>query len=266
MKLTASIVALLAAPSLALQGGYLSQMGGGGSVKTSSLKPASAAGPAFGASYLDNMGGNAAPTTPAAPPAAPAAPASAAAISMSELVGLPPITSTSQIADSATAVAAGDYLSSLKVAAAPSGSGPVGYLDILTVSADTVMGGLGPATYLDNIAGAASVTAKVEAATEVTMVSNEPVLAAINNMKENMSKNQKATIDILKDINSDMQRILTAAQKPSNAAPVASETTELTSALEASVAPSAGNYLSSLHGASAGAPTGSGPGGYLDLL
>ncbi|CAB9510784.1 expressed unknown protein [Seminavis robusta] len=260
MKFTASIVALLAAPARALQGGYLSQMGGGGAVKASTLKPAGSANPAFGASYLDNMGGNAVPATPAA---------TGSVFSLSELVD-----------DSATAAAAGEYLTSLKVAAAPSGSGPVGYLDALrtqafesaatnlpgyldtlTVSASTVTGGLGPATYLDNIAGAATVAARVEAATEVTIVSSEPILAAINQMQENMNKNQEATIEILQDINSSMKQLVTAARvapaQPAAAAPVQAAPVD-------APAPAAGDYLSHLNGASV--PTGPGLVGYLDSL
>lgn len=81
MKFSIALVALIATPAMALQGGYLSQFGGGGKPKPSSLKKK---GPVatVGTSYLDNMAGNAAPAAAAAsapPPAAPAAPAVASA-------------------------------------------------------------------------------------------------------------------------------------------------------------------------------------------
>ena len=268
MKIAACVF-LLAAPALALQGGYLSQMGGGGAVKPSSIKTVTSGRPAFGGTYLDQMARNA-PSAPVAR-AAPAAPAASAASF-----------SLSQVAANASPVPVGDYLSSLKGAGAPSGSGPRGYLDTLRIQAaataatnlpgylDTLrvgsaISGTGPRTYLDNIAGAASVTAKVEATTAFTLTSNEPILAAINRMNENMKKNQKLTIEILQDINTSVKKLVIRADNVP-AAPRVAETTELVTALEASAAPTAGGYLASLKVQSARAPSGRGIGGYLDNL
>jgi hypothetical protein len=272
MKIAATIIAFLLAPAAgALQGGYLSQMGGGGAVKSSSIKPASSGRPAFGGSYLDQMA-KSVPATPVAR-AVPVAPASAASFSMS------------QSAVSTSPVAVGDYLSSLKGAGAPSGSGPRGYLDTLRIQAaataatnlpgylDTLRvasatSGAGPLTYLDNIAGASRVTAKVEATTAVTLTSNEPILAAINKLKEDMTTNQKQTIVILQDLNSSVQKLIAyttavapvAAAATFQAAPVAAATVPSKEAT-----PTATGYLSSLKTGSV-PPKGSGPTGYLDSL
>eukprot|EP00797_Seminavis_robusta_P036868 Sro954_g224360.2 (371) ;mRNA; f:29652-30764 len=234
-------------------GDYLNSMGGGSAMKASALKASSSAGPAFGGSYLDNIAGYAVPA--------------GVTFSMSELFD-----------ENSSPVAADEYLTSLKIAAAPVGSGPVGYLDTLrsqafhtaprnlpgyldtlSVSANTVMGGLGPMSYLDNIAGAGFVAAKVEATTEVAMVSAQPVLAAINEMKDNMSRNQEATIGILQEINSSVKQLVDATQaapvqQVSAPAPTAGDylsqlsanNNELVHALEQGAPASAGNYLASL--------------------
>jgi hypothetical protein len=280
MKFTATIIALVLAPTVgALQRGYLSQMGGGGSLKASSVKPVTAGRPAFGGTYLDQMAKSApaipAPAVPVAPAAAvvPAAPASAASFSLSQSVV------------NASPVAVGNYLSSLRGAGAPSGSGPRGYLDTLRIQAaataatnlpgylDTLRvasapTGAGPLTYLDNIAGASRVTAKVEATTAVTLTSNEPILAAINKLKEDMTSNQKHTIGILQEINSSVQKLVayTAASAPvAAAAPVQAAPVAAAPVLIKEAAPTASGYLSSLKSGSA-PPKGSGPSGYLDSL
>ena len=72
MKFSIAIVALMATPVVALQGGYLSQFGGGGKPKPSSLKKKGPV-PTVGTSYLDKVAGNAAPSAPVASRAPPAA-------------------------------------------------------------------------------------------------------------------------------------------------------------------------------------------------
>jgi hypothetical protein len=247
MKIAAA-VAFLAAPALALQGGYLSQFAGGA---TSAPKPGGYSGvnskpqaPARSTgSYLDGIAGSApvaAAPVPAAPAATAPAPAAPAASSFSGLAG----------DGDATPASGGNYLSSLKVASTAGGAGltgylsmlrvqasqaaaknPAGYLDTLRVSSASGTSGAGPASYLDNLKGAATVTARVEAASEVAMTSNEPVLAAINNLNENMNKNQKATIAILQDINSSVKKLVIRAENS------VQEETELTAALQGAPAP-----------------------------
>lgn len=279
-------------------------MGGGNTLKPTSIKPVSAGGPVFGGSYLDQMAKSA--------PAAAIAPAAASAQSNSAQSNVAPLSTgypylddivafrkmsapqtygaaavgaawsmSEMLNDFTSPAAAGDYLSSLKVSAGTGGTGPFGYLDTLRIQAaataatnlpgylDTLrvgaaVSGTGPHTYLDNIAGAASVTAKVEATTEITITSSEPILAAINRMNENMKKNQKTTIEILQDINTSVRKLVIRAAKTPAAPPT--QTTELVSALEASAAPTAGGYLSSLKVQSSRATSGAGIGGYLNNL
>jgi hypothetical protein len=305
MKLCASIIALLSTPAAGLQGGYLSQMGGGNILKPSSIKPASAGGPVFGGSYLDQMAKSApaaanAPAAASAPIAASAqssvAPLSTGYPYLDEIVAIHAMSAaqtdradavgsawsmSEMLSDFTSPVAVGDYLSSLKVSAGTGGTGPSGYLDTLRIQAaataatnlpgylDTLRvasatSGAGPLTYLDNIAGASRVTAKVEATTAVTLTSNEPILAAINRMNENMKKNQKTTIEILQDINTSVRKLVIRAAKPHAAPPV--ETTELVNALEATATPTAAGYLSSLKVQSTRATSGAGIGGYLSSL
>ena len=163
-----------------------------------------------------------------------------AKFSLSELVGdATPASagsylSTLKVSSTAGGAGLGGYLNTLRVQAAQSAaSNPAGYLDTLRVASSGVTG-TGPATYLDNLKGAASVVAKVEAASEAAMTSNEPVLAAINKLNDYMNKNQKATIDVLQDINSTIKKLAIRAE---NKATVQPEQTELTRALESSAAP-----------------------------
>jgi hypothetical protein len=299
MKLRALIIALLATPAAALQGGYLSQMGGGNTLKPSSIKPVGAVSPAFGGSYLDRMA-KSAPAVVSAPSVASTqsnvAPLSTGYPYLDDIVAISKMSApqtngaaavgaawsmSEMLNDFTSPIAAGDYLSSLKVSAVTGGTGPAGYLDTLRIQAaataatnlpgylDTLRvasapTGTGPLTYLDNIAGATRVTAKVEATTAVTLTSNEPILAAINRMNENMKKNQKTTIEILQDINVSVRKLVIRAAKAPAAPPA--QTTELVAALESSATPTAAGYLSSLKVQSAGAPSGRGIGGYLNSL
>jgi len=188
MKIAASIALLAAVPALALQGGYLGQMGGGGKLKPSSIQKKSFA-PTVGVSYLDKIA--------------------------------PGATSSS-----------------------PSGTGPTGYLDQFAGSSSRSV-----------VAGARAVAAQVQATSEYTMSSNEPVLAAINNLNNNMSKHQRETISVLQDISGSIKQLVDRAESKTASyaapAPVAS-TTELTRALEASAAPagSSSSYLNQMGGGS----------------
>lgn len=241
MKFTAALV-LLATPAVALQGNYLSQMGGGNAVKPSSIKPATGrvTSGISGASYLENL----------------AAPASS--IRAPEPMAVAPEVAAAVEEAMAAAPSSASYLSSLKVSASPSGSGPAGYLDTLRTQA-AASGGAGLVGYLDalpvsaaasgagigsyldalspkssigNLKSAATVTAQVEATSAATMTSNEPVLAAINKLNDNMNRNQQETIAVLHDINAAVKKLIIR----DNAAAV-EESTELTAALQGNAAP-----------------------------
>ena len=261
MKFAATVLAVLATPTVALNGEYLSSMGGGNAMKAPTFMPRGGyAVPQGGpASYLDQF---AAP----APGGYDVLPADSPVFSFSEM-------------DMSGVVAASsrEYLTSLKVSATSgSGSGPTGFLDTLRVNAaesaatslpgyldtlrvhsSTVYGATGPRTYLDNLMGAAAVVAKVEAVTDVVMADNEPILAAIIQLTENMNRNHQQTIAILQDINSSVQNLVDQASF-ANAAPAENyqytppapvhETTELVTALEASAgpAPNTASYLNQM--------------------
>jgi hypothetical protein len=230
MKFSATIIALLAAPAVALQGGYLSQFagaataapkpGGYSGVNSKPQAPARSTG-----SYLDGIAGSS-PAAPAAADQPTVVPASAIA-PPAPAAAAPAASSFSGIAGDATPVSGGNYLSSLKVASTAGGAGltgylstlrvqasqsaaksPAGYLDTLRVSSASGTIGAGPASYLDSLKGAATVTARVEAASDAAMISNEPVLAAINKLSENMNRNQQATIAVLTDINSSVKMLV----------------------------------------------------------
>ena len=114
-------------------------------------------------------------------------------------------------------------------------------------------------SYLDQFAAPAPPTSAGAAD-----ISDEPVLVAINQLHDNMNKNQRATIDILKEINSSIRVVVEKAEARSGSArptPVA-ETTELVSALEASAgpAPNTASYLSQMGGGAVAVPAG-GPSG-----
>ncbi|CAB9525422.1 expressed unknown protein [Seminavis robusta] len=216
MKIGSVTFVLLAGFSPALGfNNYLDSVGGGGAPKKASFAPVGKpmAVPSSGTGgYLDNMAGASAatpppppPPPPVAPPAPPAAPAAAAAAPAAS-----------------TAPTAGDYLSSLPVAAAPSGGGVPGYLDALPQSA--AVSGSGVQGYLDAIApasgggfapkpafappaAAASAAPAASADGEETLIAQEPVLTAINQLNDNMVRNQELTISVLGDISKSVKAL-----------------------------------------------------------
>jgi len=240
MKLsaTAILMAIAAYPVAALQGGYLDSVSSSSAPIKGNWGPAKAAYkvPEAGRSYLDNI-----------------APESAAAPSAPETPSLT-VSSLSEMAaeSDANPVPAGAYLSSLKVmSVAGNGEGPIGYLGTLKVESvsaaaskpagylDTLRvesapaGEGGPFTYLETLKGAKTVVSKVASTTEATMESNEPILAAIQKLNENMVKNQQATIGVLQEINSNVKTLVARAESKASE-PQYTEETELTAALAGS--------------------------------
>lgn len=186
-------------------GNYLQSFGGGSAMKASTFFPNGKYNmPRTSSHYLDQSGPQAVSS------------ASSPTFSLSEMFD-----------ENTVAASSGNYLGSLKVSSTSGGSGPEGfldtlrvyavksaarnlpgYLDTLYVSSNTIQSATRPMTYLDNLVGAASVTAKVEAATDVVMRDNEPILSAINNLSDQMSRNHVATIGVLQDISSSMQTLV----------------------------------------------------------
>lgn len=231
MRVTSTAIIFLAslAPACGLSS-YLQQLAGPsqGAPKPPAFVGKKHTAPTKGpGSYLDGIAGAAStPPPPPPPPAAPAAPPAAAAA---------PAPAAS--APASAAPAAGNYLSSLAVASAPSGGGLKGYLDVLpksgaaqpsgaglggylqTLKVESASGGGGLKGYLDSVGGggaprtsspppaAAAPAAAAPAASSDTMISQEPVLTAINKLNDNMVKNQKATITVLHDINSSVKKL-----------------------------------------------------------
>ena len=236
MKVSAVVVFLA---SLSLAHGfnsYLNQMGGGAAtaVKPSTFAPIGKpkAAPSAGTGgYLDKIAGGSKavvqqpPRAPPSPPAG-AAPRPAAAAPSGN-----------------TAPSAGDYLSSLRTqaapsgggvpgyldalktgrASAPSGRGVPGYLDALKTSASSAPSGRGVPGYLDVIAPSAGSAPKPSVfapkaafvptggGASVSSGSNA-VLDAITSMNNNMNKNQQTTISILKEISAGVKGLVTKAE------------------------------------------------------
>lgn len=111
-------------------------------------------------------------------------------------------------ADGNVAASSEDYLTSLRTHAAESaGSHLPGYLDTLRVEHSYMYGGAGPVSYLDNLKGAATVTANVEAVNDIVLNDNAPVLDAIHTLTENVNRNHGMTIGVLQEINSSVQAL-----------------------------------------------------------
>jgi hypothetical protein len=239
MKVSAVVLVFLAslAPTCGFNS-YLNQMGGGAAtaVKPSTFAPSGkpkAAAPNSGTGgYLDKIAGGSkavsppprAPPVPSAPPAA-AAPRPVAAAAAGN-----------------TAPSVGDYLSSLKGQAAPSGGGVPGYLDALKSSAASAPTGGGVPGYLDALKSSASAspsgkgfTGYLDAiapssgsASKSSGFSPKPafvpsggggsndVLNAIGSMNSNMNKNQQTTISILKEISAGVKGLVSKAEAKMN--------------------------------------------------
>jgi len=238
MKLTSAIVILasLVAPASGFSS-YADKMGGGkGAVKPGGYGPSKGKGfapvkPMPGAYVPGGAAGiGSAPAAPAAA-AAPPAPAAPAAYSSPAAAG-------------ASAPTSAAYLSVLGGAAgAPSGTGPKGYLDVVSTANTAINGpgmpgylsvlrtqvtpgGAGLGGYLASMGGGSAVKASSFAPTKSqkgasapaaayssggsAMIAQEPVLQAINQLNDNMVRNQAATISVLNEIN---QSVKTLASK-----------------------------------------------------
>lgn len=110
----------------------------------------------------------------------------------------------------------------------------------------------GPASYLDQFAGSGAPSGSGGGASSSS--SGEPVLVAIDQLHVNMNKGQKATIDVLRSINSHVRVLLDKSAAGGGSSASVAGTTELEAGAAAS-------YLSQMSGGSiavsAGGPSGS---------
>jgi len=207
-------------PCSAMQGSYLEQFSSpSASMKPSTFKP-QGNGNSGGGGYLDNL-------APEGPP--PVAPAAAVAFTgdPAPAFAAPPTTGSyldNLKSEASTTGGSGlvGYLDVLRTESATAGSGPVGYLDVLRT--ESAVGGAGLTGYLDAIApekgpakessfapssGASTKTAAAAAPSGGgEAVGQEPVLSAIEDLNDNMVRNQDATIGVLKEINDSVKRLV----------------------------------------------------------